>query len=156
MNNNDLLREYSFDGFTISTDKQKIDLEAVHQYLGGESYWAKNIPFETVKRSIDLSICLGAYTSDGSLAGFARLVTDQATFGYICDVFVLSAYRGKGISKCMMKVLCELADEFKLRRLLLVTQDAHGLYRQNGFETYAFPERMMSKDPNAIPYIHIK
>ncbi len=145
MNNNDLLREYSFNDFTISTDKQKIDIEAVHRYLGEESYWAKNIPFETVKQSIEHSICLGAYTTDDRLAGFARLVTDQATFGYICDVFVLNEYRGKGISKFMMQIVCDLADEFKLRRLLLVTQDAHGLYRQSGFETYAFPERMMSR-----------
>jgi len=145
MNNNDLLKEYSFHEFNVSTDKQKIKLETVHRYLSEESYWARHIPMEIVVNAIDHSICVGVYTEGGDMAGFARLVTDRATFGYVCDVFVLQQYRGRGISKFIMQVLCELADEFRLRRFILTTQDAHGLYRQSGFEIFPFPERMMSR-----------
>lgn len=145
MKNNDLLREFNFKEFVISTDKQKIDIKAVHDYLSNESYWARHIPLETVAASIDHSICIGVYTGNKTLAGFARLITDRATFGYICDVFVLQPYRGKGISKAIMLLLCEMADEFKLRRFLLTTQDAHDLYRQNGFELFPYPERIMTR-----------
>lgn len=145
MKNNDLIREFTFKEFIISTDKQKIDIETVHAYLSRESYWAKYIPYETVAASIDHSICIAAYTGHATLAGFARLITDKATFGYICDVFVLPPYRGRGISKAIMQLLCDLADEFKLRRFLLTTQDAHDLYRQSGFELFPYPERMMTR-----------
>ena len=145
MKNNDLLRECSFNEFIISTDKQKIDVNVVHDYLSNESYWARHIPLETVTASIDHSICIGVYLDNKTLIGFARLITDRATFGYICDVFVLQPYRGKGISKAIMELLCDLADEFKLRRFLLTTQDAHGLYRQSGFELFPYPERMMTR-----------
>lgn len=145
MKNNDLLREYNFKEFVISTNKERIDAATVHAYLSKESYWARHIPLETVVASIQHSICIGAYTDTSMLVGFARLVTDRATFGYICDVFVLAPYRGKGISKAIMKLLCEMADEFKLRRFLLTTQDAHDLYRKSDFEIFPYPERMMTR-----------
>ncbi len=139
------LIERKFDNLLISTDKKKIDAGVVHQFLDQESYWARGVPFDTVVVAIEHSICLGAYLPDGTLAGFGRMITDQATFGYLADVFVQKPYRGRGISKEMMKIFCEIADSFGLRRFLLTTQDAHELYRQSGFELFPYPERLMSR-----------
>ena len=139
------LIERKIDNLLISTDKEKIDVGVVHQFLDQESYWAQGVPYDTVAAAIEHSICLAVYLPDGTLAGFGRMITDQATFGYLADIFVQKAYRGRGISKEMMKVFCEMADSFGLRRFLLTTQDAHELYRQSGFEPFPYPERLMSR-----------
>lgn len=139
------LIERKIDNLLISTDKKKINAAVVHQFLDKESYWARGIPYDTVVTAIEHSICLAIYLPDGTMAGFGRMITDQATFAYLADIFVQQPYRGQGISKELMKVFCEMADDFSLRRFLLTTQDAHGLYRQSGFETFPYPERLMSR-----------
>lgn len=139
------LIEKHFGSYFLSSDKARIDPVTVHRFLSEGSYWAQHIPYETVVRSIAHSFCLGAYTKEQEQVGFARLITDQATFAYMADVFVLPDHRGTGISKVMMDIFCTLADEWKLRRFLLTTMDAHGLYSQFGFEPFPFPERMMSR-----------
>lgn len=99
-----LLIERKIDNLLISADKAKIDARVVHHFLDQESYWARGIPFDTVVRAIEHSICLGAYLPDGTLAGFGRMITDQATFAYLADVFVQPAYRGQGISKARQHI----------------------------------------------------
>lgn len=136
--------------FYISTDKSELDVLAIHRYLCYQSYWAKNIPVEIVQKSIEGSYCFGLYTTENDVAsqvGFARVITDFATFAYLADVFVLEAYRGRGLSKWMMKTIMECPDLQGLRRWLLATMDAHGLYRQFGFSALDKPERIMGLKP---------
>jgi GNAT superfamily N-acetyltransferase len=132
-------------GFILSTDKSKIQEEVVHHFLDKDSYWSQGIPLSTLSTAIAHSLCLGAYLKDGNQVGFGRMITDYATFGYLADVFVLKDHRGKGVSKAMMEYFCAIADQCGLRRFLLTTQDAHGLYSQYGFEPFPYPERLMSR-----------
>ena len=125
----------------ISTDKSLIQIETIHSVLK-ESYWAKNIPMEILKRSIENSICFGVYLEKEQI-GFCRVITDKATFAYLADVFIVNDQRGKGYSKLLMKHVMEHPDLQGLRKFLLGTADAHGLYRQFGFKELAKPERMM-------------
>lgn len=143
--NDILFPDFIVDNYLFSSDKSKIPVEEVHQFLSHESYWAKRIPLDVVKRSIDNSICIGIYENAQKFAGFGRMITDRASFAYLADIFITNENRGKGLSKVMMKTFCTLADEFGLRRLLLTTQDAHGLYAQCGFEPFPWPERLMSR-----------
>ncbi len=126
----------------ISTDKAKLNLQFVHKFLSEESYWAKNIPIETVKRSIDNSLCFGVYLDDVQI-GFARVITDCATFAYLADVFIIPRYRSKGVSKKLMEFIKSHPGLQGLRRWMLATVDAHGLYKQFGFTEIAHPERLM-------------
>ena len=138
------------DEFVISTDKIKLDMEFIKNYLCNESYWAKNIPVETVKKSIDGSCCFGLYVNENSISkqvGFARVVSDCATFGYLVDVFVLQTYRGKGLSKWLMETIMNCPDLQGLRRWLLATKDAHNLYTKFGFSALDKPERIMGFKP---------
>lgn len=127
---------------TISTDKKQLDVTYIHSYLSNDSYWAKNIPLEVVLRSIEGSTCFGVYEGNKQI-GFARVITDHATFAYLADVFVDPAYRGKGISKQLMRYIMDYAPLQGLRRMMLATLDAHGLYAQFGFKPLEQPERMM-------------
>jgi GNAT superfamily N-acetyltransferase len=120
------------DGFTISTDPSRLDLDAIHAYLA-TSYWAKGIPRELFERSLRHSLCFGLYDPQGRQAGFARVVTDLSTFGYVADVFVLEAHRGRGLSKWLMEAIVSHPDLRDMRRWHLVTRDAHGLYARFGF-----------------------
>lgn len=131
-------------GYTISDDKSLLQLQVIHNYLCHQSYWAKGIPMAVVQKSIEGSYCVGVYLGDEQV-GFARLVTDYATFGYLADVFVLEPHRGKGLSKEIIKFL--LAQEWVqgLRNIMLGTQDAHGLYQQFGFTLLTDPKRYMYK-----------
>ncbi|ADB41502.1 GNAT family N-acetyltransferase [Spirosoma linguale] len=129
--------------YTISDDKAKLNLEVIHQFLSQEAYWCKNIPIDIVKRSIDNSLCFGVYLGD-SQVGFARVITDQATFGYLADVFILPEHRGKGLSKELVAFIMAYPPLQGLRRLMLVTFDAHGLYEQFGFKPIDMPENTMS------------
>lgn len=122
-----------------------MDATVVHQYLATESYWAKNIPLETVRRSISNAACLAIFDGSGNLVGFGRMITDYATFGYLADIFILKAHRGKGLSKKMVALFAQLADECGLRRTMLATNDAHGLYQQYGFEPLADPKTIMNR-----------
>ncbi|GGE98341.1 GNAT family N-acetyltransferase [Hymenobacter cavernae] len=140
-----------FDGFQISADPAQLDLDAIHRFLAEESYWAINIPRETVERAIQNSLNFGLYTPQGQIAGFARVVTDKATFAWLCDVFVLPAYRGVGLSKWLMEVVWTHPELQGLRRRMLATLDAHSLYTQFGFAPLTTPDRFLeSKLPN--PY----
>lgn len=132
--------------FLISTDKTKLDIAVIHNYLGKESYWAKNIPIKVVKKSIKGSCCFGLYKNNFQI-GFARVVTDHATFGYIADVFILEEYRGIGLSKWLMETIMIHPDLQGLRRWMLATKDAHGLYAQFGFLPLDKPERIMGLRP---------
>lgn len=138
------------DGFIFSDDKKKIDPKAVHRYLATQSYWAKDIPFETVKKSIDNSLCFGIY-KDALQIGFARWITDKSTFGYLADVYVEEPFRGKGLSKKLMSLMLFHKDLQGLRRYMLATRDAHGLYAQYGFEPIENPDRLMAV-VNKNPY----
>ncbi|WP_426493273.1 GNAT family N-acetyltransferase [Hymenobacter sp. 102] len=137
--------------FTISTDPARLDIALIHRYLSQESYWAKGIPLETVQRAIANSLNFGVYTAEGRQAGFARIVTDKATFAWLCDVFVLPEFQGQGLSKQLMQAVWAHPDVQNQRRHLLATLDAHGLYRQFGFQELAAPERYLEiRRPN--PY----
>jgi len=128
--------------YLISTDPEKLDLPLIHRYLSQESYWAQNIPLELVERSIRYSLCFGVYQQNQQV-GFARLVTDRATFAYLADVFILPAHRGKGLSKQLMTYIHAYPEVQGLRRWLLGTKDAHGLYAQFGWQP--IPEELVSR-----------
>ncbi len=132
------------EGFEISTDKSKLDIDTIHHYLSKESYWAKNIPFELIEKSIEGSICFGVYHNSRQV-GFARMITDCATFGYLADVFIIDEYRGKGLSKWLMEVIINYPPFQPLRRWMLATRDAHWLYEQFGFTPLDRPERIMQR-----------
>jgi GNAT superfamily N-acetyltransferase len=125
----------------ITTDLQRLDLDAVHGYLS-RSFWAEGIPKDTVARSMANSLCFGLF--DGAAqVGFARVVTDRATYAYLCDVYVLESHRGRGLGKWLIETVMAHPDLQGLRRFQLVTRDAHGLYRRHGFDLPANPERQM-------------
>jgi N-acetylglutamate synthase-like GNAT family acetyltransferase len=135
--------------YTISTDKSMLDIELIHRFLSGRSYWAQNISRELVERSIANSLCFGVYDVD-SQVGFARAITDFATVAYVADVFVIESHRGRGISKQLMAAMLEHPSLKSLRRWHLVTTDAHDLYRQFGFHELESPHKHMEivvKDP---------
>jgi GNAT superfamily N-acetyltransferase len=127
----------------IVTDRAAMDVDAIHRYLSEESYWAAGIPRELVERSIAHSLCFGAFDGERQV-GFARVVTDYATFGYLADVFVLESHRGRGIGKELMRAVMEHPELGVLRRWHLVTRDAHSLYAQFGFAALDAPERHMA------------
>jgi len=128
-------------GFKISTDPRRLDLRMVHQFLT-KAYWSPGIPLGLVRRSIKGSLPVGVYDGRRQV-GFARVITDYATYAYIADVFVLEEYRGRGLSKLLMKSIMSHPKLQGLRRWSLVTRDAHGLYKQFGFQPLASPERYM-------------
>ncbi len=133
--------------YLISTDAARLDLNVIHRFLR-ESYWASGIPLEVVKRSIEYSLSFGLYHEDRQM-GFARVITDHATFAYVCDVFVLESYQGQGLGTWLMQVIMEHPDLQGLRRWVLATRDAHELYRKFGFAGLARPEGWMEKpDPD--------
>jgi GNAT superfamily N-acetyltransferase len=134
--------EIKENGFIFSDDRNLVDVKAVHHYLSTSSYWAKDIPFDLVKRSIENSLCFGIY-KDVKQIGFARWITDKATFAYLCDVYVLEEFRGLGLSKKLMSLMLFHPELQGLRRYQLATLDAHGLYEQFGFKPIENPERQM-------------
>jgi GNAT superfamily N-acetyltransferase len=133
--------EYRKDAYRITTDTQKLDIDAIHAYLG-RSFWAEGIPKETVATAIANSLCFGLFDGDEQI-GFARVVTDRATFAYLCDVYVLETHRGRGLGKWLIETVMAHPDLQGLRRFQLVTRDAHGLYSRHGFATPINPERHM-------------
>jgi GNAT superfamily N-acetyltransferase len=129
------------DGFVISTDSARLDIDAVHGYLT-RSYWATGISRAVVERSIAGSICFGLFDGTKQI-GFARVITDQATFAYLADVYVLEPYQGRGLGSWLMEVVVGHPSLQGLRRLMLVTRDAQALYAKFGFTTVKSPERYM-------------
>jgi GNAT superfamily N-acetyltransferase len=126
----------------ISTDKNKLDIKLIHEYLSNDSYWAKGRDIEIVKRSIDNSLCFGVYNNDTQI-GFARVITDYAVFAWILDVFILDDYKGKNYSKRLMSEIMTHDKLQNLQRWGLGTDDAHGLYEQFGFKPLRKPQSMM-------------
>jgi len=149
------IQEHQRGEFLISTDKSRVDIDAVHAFLS-RSFWPQGIPREVVARSIAGSLCLGTYEGKKQIGegkkqigegkkqiGFARVISDFATYADLGDVYVLEEYRGQGLSKWLMECILRHPDLEGLRRWCLSTRDAHGLYRKFGFELTAYPERMM-------------
>jgi GNAT superfamily N-acetyltransferase len=129
-------------GFRISTDETLLNFEMIYNYLDRESYWSKGIAVETLKKAINNSLCFGIYLHDKQV-GFARIVSDKATFAYLCDVFILNDYRGLGLSKWLVQTIRNHPDLQGLRRWSLATADAHGLYQQYGFTPITRADRWM-------------
>lgn len=142
------------ENYNISDDKTKLQIEVIYQYLSEEAYWCKGIPMEVVQRSIEGSMCFGVYFKNEQV-GFARLITDKATFGYLADVFILEPHRGKGLSKAMMAFILAHPELQGLRRWMLITGDAHGLYKQFGFKLAVHPERIMEL-PHGLKNFYLK
>ena len=135
--------------FEIDTDRSRLQVDVIHAFLRDESYWARERTLEQTKTAIENSICFGLYLGERQI-GFARVVSDKATFAYVGDVFVIEEFRGRGLSKWLMQVIVEYPELQGLRRWVLATRDAHGLYRQFDFAELRFPERWMEKTaPNA-------
>jgi GNAT superfamily N-acetyltransferase len=128
--------------FVVSSDRTRLDLDVIHGFLTN-CYWAKGIPREVVVRSIEHSLCFGVYDGSGAQVGFARVVSDFATVAYLGDVFVLESHRLRGLSKWMMECILQHPSLQNLRRWILLTRDAHGLYKQFGFTPLKSAERYM-------------
>ena len=140
--------EVKHDGYVISTDPARLDLGAIHSFLT-ECYWAKGISKELVQRSIEHALCFGVYDGSGAQVGFARVMSDFATVAYLGDVYVLQPHRGRGLSKALMQCITQHPALQGLRRWILLTRDAHGLYEKFGFASLAKPDRYMElHDPS--------
>ena len=129
------------DQFTITTDKEKFDVDVIHSFLT-TSYWAEGISREIVRRSIEGALCFGVFENNKQV-GFARMITDKATFAYLADVFIIEEYRGRGLSKWLMQVMMSHPDLQGLRRMMLATRDAHELYKKFGFTPLNNVDRWM-------------
>lgn len=141
--------EVTRDEFTISTDRSLLDIDAIQRFLAEDSYWARERTIEQTRTAIENSICFGLFQGDRQV-GFARVVSDKATFAYIGDVFVIDEYRGRGLSKWLMEIIIAHPDLQGLRRWVLATRDAHSLYEKYGFHGLTYPERWMERPaPNA-------
>jgi ribA/ribD-fused uncharacterized protein len=139
---------YRRDRFTISTERARLDVAAIHNYLANRSYWAQGRSLEVVRRSIEHSLCFGVYDGEQQV-GFARVVTDYATFAWLCDVFVLDSHRGLGLGKWLIECVVGHAELQGLKHFILATRDAHELYRRyGGFEGLPHPEKLMVR---AVP-----
>lgn len=131
--------------YAIDTDPHRLQVEVIHDYLANRSYWAKGRTRETVEKSIAHSLCFGVYDGEKQV-GFARVVTDRATFGWLCDVFILESHRGRGLGKWLVETIFQHPVIRDLRRMLLATRDAHELYRAYaGFRPLENPDRMMER-----------
>jgi len=133
--------DWHFNEFTICTDRARLDISFIHTFLS-KSYWAAGMPRQVVEDSIRGSECFGLYRGERQI-GFARVITDKATFAYLADVFIDEKFRGQGLSKWMMEIIRSHPELQGLRRWLLATRDAHGLYEQFGFRPLENPERFM-------------
>lgn len=141
--------EISHGAYLLSDDPARLDVDAVHAYLS-QSYWAEKIPRDVVVRSLANSLCIGIYTSSGAQIGLCRVISDFATFAYLCDVYVLDSHRGQGLAKVAMQLTMSHPKLAGLSRFNLVTRDAHPLYAQFGFTPVARPDRYMEKLDHAV------
>jgi GNAT superfamily N-acetyltransferase len=133
--------EHSQSGYTISTDPSRLDLDTICVFLG-DAYWSQGRSRATIARSLQHSLCFGVYDTHGQV-GLARVITDYATFAYLCDVYIQPEHRGAGLGKWLMATVMAHPSFVGLRLFLLVTRDAHGLYQQVGFSALQSPERWM-------------
>ena len=129
-------------GYRVSSDRNEMDIESIHKFIS-QSYWASGIPIETLAKAIGNSLCFGVFDREGAQVGFARAVSDLATYAYLADVYILVEHRGKGLSKWLMQEVVSHPDLQGLRRMMLATLDAHGLYEKIGFAALAKPEIFM-------------
>ena len=136
--------EWRRDEYTISTDRERLNVSLIHDFLSKNSYWAKGRSLEKVQRSIEHSLNFGVY-KDGEQIGFARVVTDYATFAWVADVFIVDEYRGRGLSKWLIEVIVSHQQLQGFRRWVLATKDAHELYRRFGFAELKEPARWMER-----------
>lgn len=141
--------EINFNEFIITTDKNKMDVDAIHEFLSTKAYWCLNIPKSTVETAIQNSLCFGVY-QDQKQIGLARVITDFATIAYLGDVYILEEYRGKGLSKLLMETIMKHPNLQGLRRWILLTGDAHGLYRQFGWTPISDPTVWMELHNSSI------
>ena len=139
MYNVDQIDEHLQGDFSVSTDPAKLDLAFTHHWLSTEAYWSEGLPFKVFKRMIDNSLCFGVYHQAGEQVGFGRVITDYTTFAWLTDVFIIDEYRGKGLSVFLMNCILDHPELQILRRWLLGTDHAHGLYRKYGFEDIGSP-----------------
>lgn len=139
--NTEPILQWERDGYVVSTDTTRLDVDAVHAYIA-RSYWAADIPRATLARAMANSLCFGLHHGPAQV-GFARMVTDRATFAYLADVYVLEAHRGRGLGKWLIGCVQSHPDLQGLRRCMLATRDAHGLYRAHGYAPLGHPERLM-------------
>ena len=130
--------------YSISTDKSRLDVEAIHAYLCNRSYWAQGRSLERVKKSIENSICFGMYDEDDNMLGFGRVVTDKVVFAYLMDLFIFEPYQGKGLGTALVKHIVE-QPELQVRLWFLATATAHGLYEKFGFTALDDPNKYMFK-----------
>lgn len=128
--------------YLISTDKARLDIDLIHDFLANRSYWAKGIPMETVRKSVEHCLTVGVYHQHQQI-GFARVITDYTTFAYLADVFIVEGYRQKGLSKQLMQFIMDQDFVKEIRRFVLATKDAHSLYASFGFEPLNQPELFM-------------
>jgi GNAT superfamily N-acetyltransferase len=138
----EVVMEYRHGEFLLSTSRKRLNLDVVHGFLT-KCYWAHGIPREVVARSIEHALCFGIYDGEGAQVGFARVISDFATIAYLGDVFVLEKHRGRGLGKWLMECIVQHPALQNLRRWILTTRDAHGLYSQFGFTPVTAPERYM-------------
>ncbi|HVF57439.1 MAG TPA: GNAT family N-acetyltransferase [Pyrinomonadaceae bacterium] len=131
-------------GYTISTDPARLDISVIHNFISNESYWGQGRSTELMRRAIDNSMPFGLYKGERQI-GFARLVTDRTTFAWLADVFVLDEFRGQGLGKWLVETILSHTELQGLRRWILATRDAHGLYRQFGFDELARPQMYMER-----------
>jgi GNAT superfamily N-acetyltransferase len=145
------------DGYEIDTSPERLDLARLHRWLSTDAYWALGRSLEVVQRAVAGSICFGVYDPAGELVAFCRVVTDGATFGWLCDVYVDRAHRGRGLGTWLAKVAHDHTFDLGIYRMLLATADAHGVYAKIGFTPLLRPQRWMeidlrpSSDPADIP-----
>ena len=142
-----MIHQWQRGDYSVSTDQSRLDLHVIHDYLTNSSYWATGRSLETVRRSIENSLSFGLYEGEKQI-GFARVITDYATFAWLADVFVLDSFRGQGLGKWLVEVILSHPELQQFRRWVLATRDAHELYRRFGFTELKRPERWMERhDP---------
>ena len=143
-------REWRRGEYTISTDNQRLDLVIIHDFISNQSYWGRGRRMQIVQRSLDHSLNFGIFKGARQV-GFARVVTDFATFGWIADVFILEEHRGQGLAKWLMESILSHPQLQGFRRWVLATKDAHELYRKFGFKELRRPERWLERpDPQML------
>jgi GNAT superfamily N-acetyltransferase len=136
------LREFIREDYVISTDPSRLDLNWIHNYLTNDAWWARGIPYQIFKKSVENALCFGVYHQEKQV-GFARVISDFATFAYIGDVFIAQIYRRQGLGKWLLKTILNFPELQNLRRWMLMTADAHGLYESQGFIPLQHPENVM-------------
>jgi GNAT superfamily N-acetyltransferase len=134
------------DGYELDTDPRRLDVARVHDWISNDSYWAQGRSAEVMRRAIEGSLCFGVYAPDGGQAAFARIVTDHATFAWLCDVYVARPARGLGIGTWLAQSIREDVLDLGVPRIVLATADAHGVYAKAGFAPFASPDRWMEID----------